>query len=253
MSNYWKFAFLRPATVVGAVGSLAMLASIGSTQVLEGNLLLRQVDGSSNGWVNQVFPDQATYSSGMGSMVAVTGFWEIGEIQVYQVNNLPNTWYGNVNQAVLNVTQQVGGAPDPAYDPTIVNAGAGVVYSGLVSVTLDQPSTDNQAFRVRANTAGIAELQGMTPGDYVFSLTPIASYADYGQTFTATAGVGPAPDYLRNPGDGFGYGADWMPISTIGAATDSQWAIGINGVVPEPSGILALAAGLALLARKRRR
>lgn len=253
MSNYWKFSFLRPATVVGAVGSLAVLASIGSAQVLEGNLLLRQVDGSNNGWVNQVFPDQATYSSGMGSLITIDGYWEVSEIQLYQVGSTANTWYGNVNQAVLNVTQQVGGAPDPAYDPTIVNTGPGVVYSGFVSVTLDQPSADNQSFRVRANTATIPELQGIAPGDYVVSLTPVVHYGDYGQTFTASAGVGSIPDYLRNPGDGFGYGTNWMPLSTIGAEVNSQWAIGINGMVPEPSGILVLAAGLALLARKRRR
>ncbi len=253
MSNYWKFSFLRPATVVGAVGSLAVLASIGSAQVLEGNLLLRQVDGSNNGWVNQVFPDFADYSTGMGSMVTIDGYWQVWEIQIYQVGSTPNTWYGNVNQAVLNVTRQVGGAPDSAYDPTIVNSGAGVVYSDLVSVTQDQPSVDNQSFRIRALTATIPELQGIEPGDYVFSLAPIVHYGDYGQSFTAGAGVGSAPDYMRNPGNGFGYGTDWFPISAIGTEVNTQWAIGINGMVPEPSGILALAAGLALLARKRRR
>lgn len=251
MSTRNAHVHFRPA-LIAAIGLVFAGSPSAFAQVLEGNLLLRQSQ-EVNGWVNQVFPDYPEYSTGMGAMVTIPEPWWISNVQVFYIGAGGSSWYGNVNTAQLNVSRATLEQPDPAIDPTTTNSGPAVVYSGVVPVVLDNPSYGDLNFRMVADTSGIPELQGVAAGLYVFSLTGIAHYGDRGQAWTAGAGAGPSPDYIRNVGNGFSIGSDWQPMSAVGAPADTQWAIGINGAVPEPSGLWVIAAGLGLLARKRRR
>lgn len=247
----------RLYAALGLIGASMAIATEASAQVLEGNLLLRQVDPTGIGYVNQVFGDFPDFSTAMGSMVTTLDPWNVSNIQIYLIPSGSNTWYGNVNTAVLNVSRQAAGVPDPSIDPALpTNTGPAVVYSGIVPVVTDQGIEGDQKFRLGADTTGIAELQGLAPGDYVFTLTGIADFSTFGQAFTATALVLSAQeDWIRNTGEGFGLTANWRTLpDALGASAGTNWAIGINGsVVPEPSALIALAAGFGALAAKRRR
>jgi hypothetical protein len=234
------------------------------SQVLTGNLLLRQPLAFGNGAANQIFPDYPTYSTGMGSLVTVGGGgWSISNIQVFQIASPVevNSWYGNVNQAILTVSLQSSGAPNASVDPTIVNSGAAIVYSGFVTVGLDEGLDNsrgtNQSFRMTADTSGISQLQALGPGSYVFSLVPRVAYDTYGQTYTGwAADLGPN-DYIRNPGGGYGLhiGTSWGTVSAAFQTVNGiEWGIGINGSpVPEPASIAFLGLGLLAVLRRRRR
>jgi hypothetical protein len=248
-----------------AVISAAALAGGASAQLLTGNLLLRQTVETNSGYVNQVFPDFPAFSTGMGSLVTVGGAgWAISNIQVFQVGSptATNAWFGNVNQANLTVSRQVSGAPDPAVDPAVVGSGGNIVYSAVVGVTLDEAMTvngvANQSFRMTANTGSITQLQSLAAGNYVFSLVGIASFGNFGQSFTAQATAVGTDDYMRNAGGGFGLpsGTAWGTLATegFGAAAGTQWGIGINGSpVPEPASMAVLGLGALALLRRRRR
>ncbi|MCW5941753.1 MAG: PEP-CTERM sorting domain-containing protein [Fimbriimonadaceae bacterium] len=243
---------------IGLVGASMTVSTVADAQVLEGNLFLRQ-EQATLGYVNQVFGDFPTFSTGMGSMVTTTAVWDVSNVQIYLIaGGSPNTWYGNVNTAVLNVSRQEFGSPSASVDPALAtNTGAPVVYSGLVSVVLDQGIDGNQKFRMMADTTAIPQLQGLAAGDYVFSLTGMADNGTFGQAFTASAGTLEAQeDWIRNAGEGFGITANWRTLpDALGAAVGTKWAIGINGaVVPEPASLIGLVAGFgALLASRRRK
>lgn len=244
--------------------SFAIVAS--APAQLTGNLLLRQGSFNNIGYVNQVFSDNPTITTGMGSMVTSSSAWNISNIQtLHRGANGVNNWWTNVNTATLNVSRQVGGMPDPNVDPTIAtNTGASVVYSGLVSIVLDQGQANangpNQSFRITANTTGISALQGLAAGSYVFSLVPNATQAGNGQTFTVGSTVnGASNDYTRNPSGGFGFGSPgnggWvtMTVAFPPSGPLANWAIGINGTpVPEPASMAALGLGALALIRRRR-
>ena len=249
------------------LGTLVLAFHASAHAQLTGNLLLRQASFSGRGYVNQVFSDLPAQSTGMGAMITSTQTWNIANIQTLQLQGAsPNNWWGNVNTATLNVTRQSGGLPDPAIDPTVVtNTGPSVVYSGFVSVVLDQGQTTangpNQAFRMTANTSGIAALQGLAAGSYVFSLVANTTFGIHGQTFTAQSTLpGTSNDYTRNPGGGFGLGfpgnTAWttMTVAYPPSGPLANWGIGINGstAVPEPATMAALGLGALALIRRRR-
>lgn len=220
--------------------------------------------------MNQIMSDQPAFSVGMGSMVSTSQAWNIANIQTLQVaGGNRNNWWGNVTTATLNVTRQISGLPDPAVDPTVTtNTGSGVVFSGTVSIAFDQSQSNfngaNQAFRMTADTSGIAALQGLAAGDYVFSLVANTVVSLHGQTFTAQSILpGASNDYTRNPGGGFNLGglgnpanSEWltMQVAYPPSGPNANWGIGINGApVPEPATMAALGLGTLAIIRRRRR
>jgi hypothetical protein len=248
-----------------ALAGIILVAILPGAQAqLTGNLLLRQASFGNIGYVNQVFSDNPSITTGMGSMVTSTQAWNISNIQTLQRGaGNPNTWWGNVNTATLNVSRQVAGAPDPAIDPTVTtNTGASVVYSGLVSLTLDQGQANgngaNQSFRMTANTSVIGALQNLAAGSYVFSLVPNAALGTFGQTFTVGSTLpGTANDWTRNPGGGFGFsgGTNWTTMTAAFPPSGplANWGIGINGSpVPEPTTVAVLGLGALVLIWRRR-
>lgn len=258
---------LKNVCRVGLVGAATLAVSVcAQAQLLQGNLLLRQTAATNLGMVNQVFSDFPTFSTGMGSMVTTPVAWNISDIQIFQIGSTAavNTWFGNVNQATLNVSRQTAGAPDASVDPTSsTNSGASIVYSGLVSVVLDEGTANalgaNQSFRMTAATGAITQLQGLPAGNYVFSLAGNAPFGTLGQTFTGAANLTGTDDYVRNTGGGFAlpsttnWGTLFSDFSTSGAVQGTQWGIGINGaVVPEPASLAALGLGALALIRRRR-
>jgi hypothetical protein len=248
------------------LGTILFTLATSAHAQLTGNLLLRQGSFGGRGYVNQNFTDLAAQSTGMGSMVTTTATWNVSNIQTLQLQGgAVNNWWGNVNSATLNVTRQAGGLPDPAVNPTIsTNSGPSVVFSGIVGVVLDQGTATangpNQAFRMTADTSGIAALQGLAAGNYVFSLVANTTFAVHGQTFTAQSIVaGATNDYTRNPGGGFNLGGpgntNWVTMTTAyqPSGPNANWAIGINGsAVPEPASMAALGLGTLAMVRRRR-
>src|SRR5579862_6057486 len=95
---------------IGLVVVGGLMAGAASAQLLTGNLLLRQTLATNAGFVNQIFSDFPTFSTGMGSEVTTTAAWNISNIQVFQIGSntsgSTNTWFGNVNTATLTVSTQ---------------------------------------------------------------------------------------------------------------------------------------------------
>ena len=236
---------------------------------LTGNLLLRQGSFTNAGYSNQWSGDnQLTSSTGMGSMVTSTDAWNISDIQILQLGlNTPgfvNSWYGQVTQAWLNVSRQVNGRPDESINPLLnSNSGPNVVLSAIVPITLDEATANlngaNQSFRVTVNTSGVASLQGLAAGDYVFSLVPIAdTVGQFGRGITLSSAANSlgSDDYVRNPYSSANLpsGSAWGTLAEdFGAPAGTQWAIGINGTpVPEPMSLGVVGIGLLALVRRRK-
>ncbi len=194
-----------------------------------------------NSLVDQEFSDFPTYSSYMVSDVTTDpAGWNISAVTTYFTKSDGSTW-GGITQARLNLFDRDAALPAASDDPA-----AGT----LVDVTV----TDlGDTFAIKADGLDID-----VTGDIWVGLSPSASFADFGQEFHRAAPmVGDVETAWRNPGEAFGYGADWVVASTLDSGTPVEWgvnyeaAILIEGtVIPEPASLLLL--GLAGLVLRRR-
>jgi hypothetical protein len=223
---------------------------------LVGNLYLAQGGGStSNGYVNQLFSDSPTFSTVSGNVVTVgASGWNVANVQGEYLD-FGKFISSGVNAGVLTVST-FSSTPN-ANHISGISSGAGVVYSGAVTASIT--NVVGNLFNFETNTTGIAQLQGLAAGTYLFTFTPDAAFATYGQAYNTMSTDVSQDGWMRNSGAGFALpsGANWGTFATNFPTntTDKQFSLGINGTnaVPEPTTVAVLGLGaLGLLRRKRK-
>lgn len=196
-------------------------------------------DGNLAATVDQNFNDFPSFSTFQVDDFTTGGqTWNVSKITTYYTKRDGiGFWNNSINQGSVQVYSKSGSLP--------LNGDVAPEYS--VPITL----TDGGGYWIAtADTSGIAELQGIN-GDYWVGLTPTAAFGQYGQEFHLQLqnfyGENAA---IRNPGGGFGLGANWVSNTAIGGF---EMAYKLEGdVVPAPGAFALLGLGGLAAGRRRR-
>ncbi len=181
-------------------------------------------DEGVNAFVDQVFDDFPDFDSYLVTDIDTGGdAWVINSVMTFFTNG--NDWANaGVKQGRLNIFPKTGNLPDGADDP-----GAGQV----VDITIiDQGDT------IAITAAGLSI--ELTPGEYWVGLTPLANFGVFGQEFHRGAPIIGDDTAWRNPGGGFGLGAEWSDTGVLApdwvGAFDA--AISITGKIGGGGGMI---------------
>jgi len=161
-------------------------------------------------------------------LTAITGFY----------TNLGKQWPQNeFAPAVFNIFQGDLQHDDDPRLGTVVDAFYIVDVNGL-EVTWDL-----------TKSASPVILKGNT--QFWIGLTPKLGFGIFGNQNRQASDVGPN-SMVRNPGGGFGLGSEWTDVGDFFGFGDYSAAITIRGnVIPEPSSVGRLLAGLLVASRHR--
>ena len=209
---------------------------------LQADVLWQQLPNTSlSAVVDQEFPDFVTFNTYQVHDVTVgAGGWNISSITGYYTDTA-HAWPVTLDVRII-MFSKTGSLPAAGNDPT-----AGTVYSA--SLTSDGTTTYVTASGLSIN---------LGPGDYWIGITPIIAFGSYGQEFhQIAASLMGDPTAMRNPGNGFGYGAEWGTYAmfqfTAGDGAILIEGNGGNGAIPEPATWSLLTLGLGALVYLRRR
>jgi hypothetical protein len=211
--------------------TLAVFCLLSASQCFAGVLWDQQPLDTATGYINQEFGDAPASSTYQTHDITVTGGgWNITSITEYFTTGI---WPGSFN-ARLNIFALNGPTPLPTDDPT-----AGLIYPA-----------DNVETTVSTVTLSGLSIY-LAPGSYWIGFTPIVDLSSGGQQFELVASTVGSDSGVRNPGDGFGRGTDWMTTSAFNAPS-TDGSITINGdeiaSTPEPGTAGLIGAGGLLLA-----
>jgi len=214
---------MKKSRLLGAVCACFLLFGYQPAQAI--TLWDQQPDTNFTAIVDQVFPDEPTFSTYLVSDVVFASNVTIDSVTTYFSDSF-GSWPANAT-AILNIFAD-DGALDTE-DPT-----AGTSIAATFSVGAD-------GLELMASGLGI----NLSAGTYWIGLTPVLDSATYGQEFhqAGTAVVG-AQSQLRNPGGAFGNGSDWFDGFDF-AGHNYDGAITIEGsVVPVPAAVWLFGSGL---------
>jgi hypothetical protein len=214
------------------IRTLAVFCLLAASQCFAGVLWDQQPLDGSTGYINQEFGDDPAFSTYQVHDITVTGGgWNITSITEYFTNN-GSAWPGSFD-ARLNIFALNGPAPLSTDDPT-----AGLIYPAVNLATIMSTVT----------LSGLSIY--LAPGSYWIGFTPIVDLS-VGQQFQLVASTVGNDSGVRNPGNGFADGSDWMTTSVFNADSPDG-SITINGdevaSAPEPGTASLFGAGGLLLA-----
>lgn len=197
-------------------------ATVTTTEVEGGRAVLWDQSSAidPNALVDQVFTDLPQYSSFIVCDVSTGGApWNVTQVTTYFTKGFGAWSPAAITQGNLQVYPKTGPLPDAGELPPEYTVPLNLVDNGTFWTAV-------------ADTSGVAELQGIN-GDFWIGLTPITSFAAGGQEFhqMTTITVGDISAW-RNPGNGFGFGTAWQPLSVIGSP--SEGAITLEGELAGP-------------------
>ncbi|MBX3112882.1 MAG: PEP-CTERM sorting domain-containing protein [Fimbriimonadaceae bacterium] len=229
--------------------TLAALGAFAHAQ-LSGNLYLAQANDGGTGIVDQEFGDFPDYSTGAGNVVTFATSVQLADVQTRLTDS--GTWIADgVNSGRLTISKFDGSAPSTQHTPGGASSGSDIVYDGVLSATMTNVSGTLFNFVGDASLVPVIDA-----GTYFVTFTGIADFGAHGQAFHMESSDTSVDSWARNPGGSFGLsgGTDWFKTS-LQSGWPTQISLGINGkeAVPEPATMAVLAAGAALLARRRRK
>jgi hypothetical protein len=169
--------------------------------------------------IDTEFPDFASYSTYMVDDFGTDGAtWNVESVSAYFTQGFGVWDPAQLLTGKLQVYPKAGSLPNDAND-------IAPEYDVAIRIT-----DGGGYWIVSAETSEIAELQGIN-GEYWIGLTPIVTFGTFGQEFhLQLASFHGDQAACRNPGQIFGFGPNWFPVSNFGFGS-SEMGFKLEGTI----------------------
>jgi MYXO-CTERM domain-containing protein len=191
-----------------------------------------------NNFVDQEFGDFPSFSAYLVDDFKTGGqTWNVTSVSTYFTGY--GSW-GGITTGKLQVYTKSGNIP---------SNGSDIAPEYTVPVVV---SNVGGSWEVKADTSGIAELQGIN-GDYWVGLTPVADFGKFGQNFHLLQDLANGDQTAgRNPGGAFGF-PNWTHPGDVIGGGPYDMSFRLDGdVVPAPGAAALLGLGGLVAGRRRR-